>query len=143
MTRPLHRDLIPSLVLVCGGGYALWEAATMTTFGAVFPTLAGAGMVLGGLALSLRAVFWPPQNLSAQAALSRPLVLLSALLIWAVLLPVTGFIATSIVAALIVMRIAQQDPPGLRSNLIQSSALIAMVCIIAIVFQHLLNVPLP
>lgn len=143
MSSALHRDLVPSGLLMIVGSYALWEAARMTTFGAVFPTLAGCGLVFGGAALGVRAMIWRPEFRMQEGGLRRPLLLLAALLVWAILLPVTGFVATSILAALIVMRITQQTPLSMRSYLIRGLGLSLMVCVVAFIFQQLLNVPLP
>lgn len=143
MTREFHRDLVPAIALIVVGTYALWEATGMTTFGAVFPTLAGGGLVLGGAALTLRAIFWEPETQRVDGGVLRPLVLLAALLIWALLLPITGFVATSILAALVVMRVTQQTPLPLKSYLMRGTGLCIMVGFVALIFQQLLNVPLP
>ena len=143
MIRLRHRDLAPSAALLGAGGYALWEALDMTTFGAVFPMLAGGGMVLGGLALAARAVLFVPEVPAPVGTVSRPLLLLATLLLWAILLPITGFVPTSAVAVLVVMAIAQQDSAPINTLLLQAAALIALVGIVAVVFGTLLNVPLP
>lgn len=143
MNRTFHRDTVPSVVLLITGIYMLWKASSMTTFGAVFPTLAGGGIVLGGLALGSRAIMWQQDSQPPEGAVLRPLLLLTALLVWAILLPISGFVVTSMVAALVVMGLTQLEPLPARSYLVQGIALTAMVGLVAFVFQHLLNVPLP
>lgn len=147
MSPTLFRDVLPALVLIALGGYALWEATGMTTLGRVFPTLASLGLILGGVALIARAAFATPVTAgNAQAAsgpILRPLLLLAVLAGWAVLLPVTGFVLTSAAGALAIMAIAEQERPGVKSLVIQAASLIVLVLFLAVVFGRILMVNLP
>ncbi|NSX53758.1 tripartite tricarboxylate transporter TctB family protein [Parasulfitobacter algicola] len=99
MNRFLHRDLVPGIALLVLGGYMLWEARQMSVFGAIFPQLAGAGMVLCALAMVLRAWIVSPASAPPDGALLRPILMLATLLGWAVILPLLGFIPTSLIGA--------------------------------------------
>ena len=143
MTRLTHRDLIPALALILIGGWALWETQEMSVLGAVFPRLAGAGMLLGGLLLAGRAIVLAPPARVPEGGLLRPVLFLALLLAWAVLLPVTGFVATSVVASILAMLLSAEDRPTPRSALIQAAALVAIVILLALVFGQVLKVKLP
>ncbi|MEM9797160.1 MAG: tripartite tricarboxylate transporter TctB family protein [Pseudomonadota bacterium] len=139
----LHRDLAPSAALVLLGAYALWETLSMSTFGAIFPRLAGSGLLLGGIALAVRTLWQSPPATRPPGGLRRPILFLLLLLGWAILLPVTGFVPTSIAGALLAMVLAFDARPRARSILIQSAALIGVVLMVALLFGRLLMVPLP
>lgn len=143
MTRFLHRDIAASAGLLALGGYALWEAQSMSVFGAIFPQLAGGGMVLGAVLLALRAVIWTPAVPADTATILRPLLMLAALAGWAILLPITGFVATSVVGAGLCMLIAQQHSVPARTLALQFAGLCGLVLLVALLFGRLLNVPLP
>ncbi|KIT16243.1 tripartite tricarboxylate transporter TctB family protein [Jannaschia aquimarina] len=138
-----HRDLLPSVVLILLGAYALWETLAMSTFGAIFPRLAGFGLLLGGIALAVRAVWRNPPVTRPHGDLARPLLFLALLLGWAILLPVTGFVPTSIGGAILAMALAFEERPAARSVLAQSAALVGVVVLVALLFGRLLLVPLP
>lgn len=143
MTRIVHRDIAAAGMLLVLGAYALWEAREMSVFGAIFPQLAGAGMVLGAVLLALRAVIWSPPVPRDNGTVLRPLLMLGALAAWAVLLPVLGFVPTSIIGAGLCMLIAQQEAVSLRVLAVQFAGLAALVLLVALLFGRLLNVPLP
>ncbi|WP_299687871.1 tripartite tricarboxylate transporter TctB family protein [uncultured Tateyamaria sp.] len=143
MNRFLHRDIAAAAGLLALGGYALWEAQSMSVFGAIFPQLAGAGMVLGAILLALRALIWSPALPTNTGTVLRPLLMLAALAAWAILLPVTGFVATSVVGAGVCMIIAQQHAVPFRTLALQGAGLTALVLLVALLFGRLLNVPLP
>lgn len=145
MSRLAHRDLVPALILLILGGYGLWEAAGMSTLGRVFPSLASLGLILGALALIGRGVLGGETVAPAVTGSSvlRPMLLLAILAGWAVLLPVTGFVATSIVGALLSMAVAEHDRPGARSRAIQAASLIGLVLLLALIFGRVLLVNLP
>ncbi len=141
--RLLHRDMLPALVLFAFGAYAMWEANSMSVMGRVFPTLASMGMLLGSLALVVRAFFWHPAPVFAVGTVARPLLLLAVLLGWALFLPVVGFVPVSIAGALLISLVAEQERRTRRGLLIQAAALIALVVFIALVFGQVLKVNLP
>jgi len=141
--RLLHRDLLPSLVLFALGGYAMWEASTMSVMGRVFPTLASLGLLLGSLALAFRAVWWQPAPVFSVGTVRRPLALLSVLFGWALLLPVIGFVPVSMAGVFLVSLVAEQEQRHRRGLFIQGAALVALVLFIAVVFGQVLKVNLP
>ncbi|EBA12637.1 tripartite tricarboxylate transporter TctB family protein [Roseobacter sp. CCS2] len=143
MTRFMHRDIAAALGLLIVGAYALWEAREMSVFGAIFPQLAGAGMVLGAILLALRAAIWIPDVPQNDGAILRPLLMLAALASWAVLLPILGFVPTSLIGAGACMLIAQQDPLPLRTRALHFAGLATLVVSVAFLFGYLLNVRLP
>ncbi|WP_375573264.1 tripartite tricarboxylate transporter TctB family protein [Ahrensia marina] len=141
--RWLHRDMLPALVLFAFGAYAMWEATSMSVMGRVFPTLASVGLLLGSLALAVRAFLWQPAPVFAVGTVARPLLLLAVLLGWALFLPVVGFVPVSIAGALLISLVAEQERRTRRSLLTQAAALIALVVFIALVFGQVLKVNLP
>ena len=143
MNRFAHRDLIPAAALILIGAWALWDTRDMSTFGAIFPQLASGGMLIGGLALAGRAILLAPPVRIPEGELMRPLLLLALLLVWAVMLPITGFIATSIAAALVTMLLSTETRPTTRGILIESGSLIVIVLAVALLFGQVLQVQLP
>ena len=143
MTRFAHRDLIPALALILLGAWALWQTLEMSVLGAVFPRLAGGGMLIGGLAIGLRALLLVPPVRIPEGELVRPLLLLALLLIWAVLLPYTGFVATSICGAILAMFLAADDRPSPRSVAVQGVSLALLVGLVALLFGEVLMGKLP
>lgn len=144
MSRLAHRDLVPALILLTLGGYGLWEAAGMSTLGRVFPTLASLGLILGALALMARGLLGGADVAPAAAGpILRPMLLLAILAGWAFLLPVTGFVATSIVGTLLCMAVAEHDRPGAKAWAVQVASLIGLVLLLALVFGRILLVNLP
>lgn len=143
MTRLMHRDVAPALILILLGAWALWQTLEMSVLGAVFPRLAGIGMLLGGLTLGARALILRPATSLQEGELTRPLLLLALLLAWAVLLPVTGFVLTSIVAATVAMLIGADERPSLKSALSQIAAIVVTVSVLALLFGQVLMVNLP
>lgn len=143
MNRFLHRDLVPAIGLFAIGGYALWEAREMSVFGAIFPQLAGAGLVLGAVALAVRATVFAPDVPPNEGTLGRPILMLASLLGWAILLPVLGFVPTSLIGVGLCMMIAQQTRVSVQTLLLQFAGLAALVLLMVVIFGQLLNVPLP
>jgi hypothetical protein len=135
--------MLPALVLLAFGAYAMWEATSMSVMGRVFPTLASVGLLLGSLALAVRAFLWQPAPVFAVGTVARPLLLLGVLLGWALFLPVVGFVPVSIAGALLITLVAEQERRTHRNLLIQAAALIALVVFIALVFGQVLKVNLP
>ena len=119
-----HRDIVPAVVLILFGGWVLWQTLEMSVLGAVFPRLAGIGMLLGGITLGLRAIFAAPASPVPEGQVLRPLLLMLVLLAWAILLPPIGFVPTSILGAIAVMFLSMEDPPALRGAVIQVVAVI-------------------
>ncbi len=143
MNKLLHRDIAAASGLLVIGGYALWEARQMSVFGAIFPQLAGAGMVLGAILLLIRAIVWAPAVPQADGTLLRPLLMLAALAGWAILLPIFGFVPVSLVGAGVCMLIAQQTMVPMRVLALQFAGLAGLILLVAVLFGRLLNVPLP
>ncbi len=143
MTSPNHRDLIPSAGLILLGGYALYEASSMSAFGAIFPRLAGGGMTLGGMALAVRALVFNAASPVPAETLGRPALMLATLAAWAVALPIIGFIPASLIGAAAAMVIAMNDRPSAKELIYHAVGLTALILAIAGVFGGLLNVPLP
>ncbi|GFE67050.1 tripartite tricarboxylate transporter TctB family protein [Litoreibacter roseus] len=143
MNRTLHRDLPPGLVLIGLGSWALWETLTMSVLGAVFPRLAGSGMLVGGVILCIRALWRAPPVQPPEGELTRPLLFLALLLGWAVMLPITGFVLTSVCAALLAMFLSADEKFDAKTAAIQAISLAALVGVAALLFGQILMVNLP
>ncbi len=143
MGNPRYRDALPASILVLIGGFFLFEARSMSTFGAVFPMLAGGGMMLGGLALFARTLMFELEAHRPNGTFGRPLLLLLALLLWALALPVLGFALSSTVAALLVILIATQERPSAKTLALQVIGVVILIAVITVVFGTLLKVQLP
>lgn len=143
MDKLRHRDVIPSLVFVLLGGFFIFEARSMTTFGAVFPMLAGGGMLIGGLALCGRAVLFDPISQRPVGTFGRPLLLLLVLLLWALALPMIGFAESALLAAVTVILVATQETPRAKTIAAQILGVAILIAVITLIFGTLLKVQLP
>lgn len=138
----LTRALPPVILMVCGA-CILYEATLMSTFGAIFPALAGVGIILGSLALMGRIALRLPDTRPPPERGMHALLLLAILLAWAVLLPVIGFIPACILGAAATMFLAQDEKAAPRVLAIRSAGLLVTILAVALLFSRGLNVPLP
>lgn len=143
MNSPLQKDMWPAVILIGVGAYGLYEAVSMSTFGAIFPQFAAGGMILGGLILVVRVLFNKLETAKYAGELNRPLILISILLFWAISFPLLGFIISSIISGLLAMLTAQQEKIPLKSYVYQLGGILALILVIDHLFVNLLNVPLP
>ncbi len=143
MNKLHHRDIVPSFVFVFLGGFMIFEARSMSTFGAVFPMLSGAGMLLGGLALCVRAILFNPLSRAPAGTVGRPLLLLLVLMLWAVALPLIGFAQSALLAGLIVILIATQETAVAKTIVAQFLGVAVLIAAITLIFGTLLKVQLP
>jgi hypothetical protein len=134
---------LPPIILLAVGIYVLVEAASMSAFGAIFPRLAGLGIILGSLALLVRIALNRPESRPEPDHAKRALLLLATLLIWALMLPVIGFIPACLLGAAATMFLAEPNYPGHRVLAIRAAGLCATIILIALLFSRGLNVPLP
>lgn len=137
------RQALPALTLFFAGVYILFEAASMTQFGAVFPRLAGGGLIIGSSVLLAKLAMGKPDQLTRPDRTGRALLLLVALMAWAVLLPVIGFVPACLVGAAATMTLADPKPPSLRVLARRSAGLLVLILAVAVLFSRVLNVPLP
>ncbi len=127
------------------GAWALWEARTFTTHGAIFPRAIASAMIvfaIGYILVALaRPLFAKPQ-VAAESTLRR--VLLGALMFaWVVLIPVLGFGAASLLAFIVLTAVANYDPWSPFRLIVYP---ITAVCVVAgfyALFAYGLKVPLP
>ena len=123
--------------LVCGGAFVLlgvfifFGARGMSAIGSIFPTTISIGMIV--FSLVLIALVLTRRTTSATARPESPesgahrLGLGIALMAWVVLLPVIGFLTSSLAAFLAIMVIADYDRPGLRTWAIWTASGVAIV----------------
>jgi len=131
------------LILLAVGGYVLYEATSMTAFGAIFPRLAGIGLVLGSLALLARAALGKPDMRPAPDKAAPAVLLLATLMGWALLLPIIGFVPACLIGAALTMALAEPSMPRFRELALRGGGLILTILAIATLFSRGLNVPLP
>jgi hypothetical protein len=116
----------------------------MTTFGSIFPKFAGSVIVVGSVVLIMQAVFFrKAEHAAPSRASARSLWLAACLLAWALLLPITGFVVTSLFGTAAVLAVSQNGRPTWRGLLVQAGSSAAFVFGVAFVFGSFLNVPLP
>ncbi len=138
------REIIPLGVVFLAGILALIEASEMTTFGSIFPQFAAAAMVMGSALLMARVLFFKspdPHGNPGQSA--RAWAFAAILAVWALALPLIGFVISSLLGFAGALAVAQDKRPSVRSLLLQSTCATVFVFAVAFVFGTLLNVPLP
>lgn len=137
------RSILPLAFFASAGVYGLYEAQAMTDFGAIFPRFASGVIVLASVAQLIQHLRGREATSHGSGTLLRPLLLLAVLLGWALLLPVLGFVPTSLLGAGLIWLIASQEPKGLKTRVLEASSLAALVLVVDFVFGRLLLVPLP
>ncbi|WP_420414033.1 tripartite tricarboxylate transporter TctB family protein [Roseibium sp.] len=137
------RSILPLAFFAAAGVYGLYEAQGMTDFGAIFPRFASGVIVLASAAQLIQHLRGKEAAGYGSGTLLRPLLLLAVLLGWALLLPVLGFVPTSLLGAGLAWLIASQEPKPLKTRVLQASSLAALVLVVDFVFGQLLLVPLP
>lgn len=134
---------LPPLILIVTGGYILTEAATMTPFGAIFPRLAGGGLVIGALVLLARVAAGQPETIPKPQKAGRALLLLAVLTAWSLLLTVIGFVPACLLGAVAASVLVEPRLPLARTLASRTAGLVATILVIASLFAFVLNVPLP
>ena len=138
------KDVVVLLLVASAGIFALHAADEMTTFGSIFPRFASDVIVVGSAALLVQALFFQRAAVAATSPASGRAWLLALLLLaWALLLPITGFVVTSLLGSAGVLAISQLGKPTWQSLLLQAGSSAAFVFTAAFIFDALLNVPLP
>ncbi len=138
------RQIIPLGLVFLTGIYALVEASEMTTFGSIFPQFAAGAMVMVSALLMAQVLFFKspdPHGNPGQSA--RAWAFAAILAVWALTLPLIGFVMSSLLGSAGALAVAQNTRPTVRGLLLQSTCATVFVFAVAFVFDTLLNVPLP
>ncbi|WP_142848132.1 tripartite tricarboxylate transporter TctB family protein [Telmatospirillum sp. J64-1] len=136
--------IVVTLCLMAVAGWALWEAQRMSELGKLFP------ITFGGLMLTLCSILLVKQllgrstpRLELEGSMPRRALLVVVMIAWIALLPVLGFVVAGLLGFFAIMAIAGHDGWPLPRLLRFVAIGIAVVALIAWIFQHLLHVPLP
>lgn len=156
--RPRRRDwpgTIAAVIFILLGLWVLQQSRSMTAMGAVFPTAIAIAMIVFSIAL-LIANLRPRKTLQDGATVSeetirprtaestpRRLALVGVLVAWALLLPVIGFLVTSLVAFLAVLVIANYDSWTARRVIGFVAGSVVVVAAFYLLLVKVLQVPMP
>jgi putative tricarboxylic transport membrane protein len=147
--RPDLAGAAVALVFFAVGLYALWTSFAMTMLGAIFPrTIGGVLMALSlvqiGLSLTGRGGQASGEGGDATAeGLTRRLGLVAVMVAWAILFPILGFVATSLVAVILLIAIAEHERTSPLMWLVRIAAIAAMVGIFYWLMVRVLFIPMP
>jgi hypothetical protein len=131
------------------GVYAVWTSLGMTMLGAIFPrTIGGALIALSavqiGLALAGRGGQASGEGgTEGGGSVVRRVALVVVMVAWAVLFPAIGFVATSIVAGLALLVIAEHEQPSPGGRLLRAAIVVAMVGAFYWLMVRVLYIPMP
>lgn len=156
--RPRRRDwpgMIGAILFILLGLWVLQQSRSMTAMGSVFPVAIAIAMIVFSIALLIanlrprmavrEGAAVPEETIRAGTAESTPrrLALVGVLVAWALLLPVIGFLVTSLVAFLAVLVIANYDNWTARRAIgfIAGSAVVVVAFYLLLV--EVLQVPMP
>ena len=127
------------------GIWALAQTAQMSPLGTVFPRTVATAMVVFAIACIVQASLRRRRPLATPAAASnlRRVLLVAVMLGWAALLPVFGFIGSSLVATVLLGAVANHEQWTPRRLVVYPATGIAIVGIFYVLFAYVLKVPLP
>ena len=129
------------------GAYVLWEATKFEDVGATMPNFVGVGMIVLASVLILASILRPQlvgRNELAGGSMLRRAIFVTVVILWVLVLPVVGFLASSIVAFAI---LAASVPKAETWNLKQWAGHVLGGAVVTLAFWYVLtrflNVPLP
>lgn len=127
------------------GAWALWEARTFTTHGAIFPRAIASAMIACAIAYILVAFARPLFAKPRTGSESTPRRLLFAVLMfaWIALIPVLGFAVASLLAFVVLMVVANYDPWTPFRVIVYAMTAVCVVAGFYVLFAYGLKVPLP
>jgi len=103
-------SLISAGAFIPLGIYALWETRGMSPLGSVFPRTIASAMIVFSVIYIVWRWFKPHSDDQAPpGSTPRRLLLVGIMVIWAVSLKHVGFLVTSVVAALLLLLVANYD----------------------------------
>jgi hypothetical protein len=127
------------------GALALYHTRDMTPLGSVFPRTIASAMIIFSVIYIVWRFFKPHVGVAppAPGSVPRRLLLVVAMIAWALLLNRIGFLVTSIVAALALLLVANWDRWAPRRAIVYVLSTLAVVVGLYAVFAFGLKVPLP
>ncbi|BAU48399.1 C4-dicarboxylate ABC transporter permease [Sulfurifustis variabilis] len=148
MTEHSRRDvasLLSALGFIALGGLALYYTKDMSPLGSVFPRTIGSAMIVFSIAyIGWR---WFKPHLGAEAigggSHARRALLAAIMIAWALLLDRLGFLSASIIAALLLLAVANYDRWTPIRAMAYLASTLAIVFGLYAVFRYGLLVPLP
>lgn len=144
--RPV-RDLpgiIGSALFILVGIAALYYSRDFTKLGAVFPRTMGSAMIVFAIAYIALALLRPaPPAAVEQGSWTRRILLVVAMLAWALLLNEIGFLTSSVLCFAVILLIANYDRWTLRMALTYLVVGAIVLGGVYSVFRFGLQVPLP
>lgn len=138
--------IVAAILFILLGAWAIRQSFAMSTLGAVFPrTIAGVMIVCSLLLViqRLRRRSGLPTEHADNESPPRILGLIVTMAAWVVLIPIVGFFATSLVAFVVLLAVANYDGWNTRRAISYGAVAILVVGAFYLVFVELLLVPTP
>ena len=139
-------NILSSLTIFILGIWVLVSAQHFSELGKIFPKIVGFGFIICALALTLSFLLTSEKILQKpdEGMLWRKYLFMIYTLIWALSLPIFGYLATSIPAFfLIAITVPRTSKLYLRDFLIILFSALAVPLLIFVLLTLLLSVPLP
>ncbi|MBB4003545.1 tripartite tricarboxylate transporter TctB family protein [Aurantimonas endophytica] len=145
---------ILAAVFVALGAFLILQTDSMSPMGSVFPITVSVAMIVFALALILRNVVLGmravPVTAPAEAqpeasheSMPRRLLFLLAMIVWIVLIPILGFLVSSVLAYFAIMLVATHDRMSLREGATLVVIGLAILTVFYLVMARVLLIPMP
>lgn len=143
--------MIGAVVFILLGAWVLLESSTMSAMGSIFPrTIATAMIVLSLMLIGLNLAGRYKAGVSLEGtaptgeeSTPRRLFLVGIMLAWVLLMPVIGFLVSSIVAFLAIMVVANYDGWTARRTVVYAVAAFLIVVAFYWLMVDVLLIPVP
>ena len=142
-----HTNAVAGVVFALIGAYVIWEAQRFGEHGAVTPVFIGVGLIVLSAALVISSFVFPrlvPATQVPTGALKKRGVLVLLMIVWVAVLPIVGFLASSIVAfGLIASAVPIRHQWTMRGVVLHAVGAVSITFAFWYVLTTYLNVPLP
>lgn len=148
--RPNLGGAAVALIFLAVGAYAVWTSLSMTMLGAIFPRTIGAILIGLSMIQVVRALAGRGGQRSGESAeasneegLVRRLGLVLVMVAWAIVFPLVGFVATSLVAAIALVFLAEHENTPVAIWILRIAVVSAMVMAFYWLMTRVLYIPMP
>ncbi|HSK41767.1 MAG TPA: tripartite tricarboxylate transporter TctB family protein [Arenibaculum sp.] len=138
--------LVAGILFILLGAWMIRQSFAMSTMGAVFPRTIAGVMIICSIVLVIQRLLrrpgLPTEHIPGESP-PRMLGLIATMAVWVLLIPVVGFFATSLVAFVVLLAVANYDGWNTRRALSYGAVAVLVVGTFYLVFVELLLVPTP
>ena len=142
-----YTNTVAGVLFAMLGAYVIWEAQRFGQYGAVTPVFVGVGLIALSAALIITSFVLPtliPAIQSPEGSLRKRGILVLLMIVWVAVLPVAGFLLSSIVAfGLITSAVPLHERWTMRGVVLHAIGAVCVTFAFWFILTTYLNVPLP